>query len=113
MFAAVVIWEITSVNFCFDEYQGDVPDDQTAKERAASAQDFITVILVSEPFIDLVSAIALSSIYRAPLDVKSVYKIPVEDTRNWVGTFIVNGLTPFSWIALSATFWLWRKIITP
>lgn len=53
--------------------------------------------LVSVLLVDRFSAIALPSIYKAPLDVKSLHKVPVEDRRHCGGNFVWHFLAQSSW----------------
>lgn len=43
------------------------------------------------------SAIILCCVYRSPLDIKSVHKIPANDNRHCGGAFVVHVLAPLSW----------------
>lgn len=53
--------------------------------------------LVFGLWVDVLSAFSLSLIYRSPLDIKSVHKIPSNDMRHCGGSVIVHSLAPFSW----------------
>lgn len=92
---AMVVYEIASLDVCFDENIGD--DDDTPEENAESVQTWTVIVLVYGLWVDLFSAIALSVIYQSPLDIKSAHKIPPTDTRNLKMTAIINFLVPFTW----------------
>lgn len=100
-----VVSEVRSVQVCFDAVVVD--DDIVGRSYEANArmtQDWIIISLVYGLSMDVVSAMVLSAIYRAPLDMKSVHRIPPEDRRNFWGDFIKHFLAPlsFSLASLSA-----------
>lgn len=91
-----IIYEIVELDVCFEEKLTD-SDDDTAEENATTTRDWMLILLVVGLWVDVFSVIALSTIYRSPLDIKSAHKIPLGDTRNLKMTAIVNFLAPFSW----------------
>ncbi len=92
---AMVVYEIASLEVCFDENLGD--DDDTPENNAESVHFWTLVVLIYGLWIDVFSAVALSVIYQSPLDIKSAHKIPPTDTRNMKMTAIINFLVPFTW----------------
>lgn len=76
---------------------GDDDDDTDVDAHAETTYHWILFSLIFGLWADVTSAVILSVIYRSPLDIKSVHKIPADDDRNCGGTFIVLFLAPFSW----------------
>lgn len=105
--AAVVLFEISKLSVCFDAYVADDDDwqDTDDVEKAIDSDATSTYVLtmftlVFGFWVELLSTIALSVIYRSPLDVKSVHKIPPDDLRHCGASIIVNFLAPFSWATI-------------
>lgn len=101
--AAVVISEIWQLSVCFHEFVFEADDDDNL-DFEAHLPSIAQITRGLEMFTlffglwtEIVSAIGLSLIYRSPLDIKSVHKIPPEDMRHCGGTAIVYFLAPFSW----------------
>lgn len=105
--AGVVIFEISKLSVCFDGYVGD-DDDMHDTDNLNAAIDSnatftygITMFtLVFGFWVELLSTFALSTIYRSPLDIKSVHKVPPDDLRHCGASIIVNFLAPFSWAVI-------------
>ena len=82
--AAVVISEIAQLDICFDEAVEDVDVDgiSSAEQEEEIAEDasltngLMMFTLIFGLWVEVFSATALSLIYRSPLDIKSVHKIP-------------------------------------
>lgn len=105
--AAVVLFEISKLSVCFDEYVGDDDDWQDTDDvekaidsDAAWTYGYTMFTLVFGFWVELLSTIALSVIYRSPLDIKSVHKVPPDDLRHCGASIIVNFLAPFSWATI-------------
>lgn len=106
--ASVVISELAELNVCFAEYVGNVDDDdltsgeiEDRKNYEASVTNGVMMFtLIFGLWVDVFSALTLSLIYRSPLDIKSVHKIPYDDVRNCGGMVIVFFLAPFSWAVI-------------
>lgn len=92
---AVVVSEIAELSVCFDENLSD--DEDTPQENASSTYGWMMFSLILGLWVDVFSAVALSVIYRSPLDIKSAHKIPPGDMRNCGGTAMINFLAPFFW----------------
>lgn len=93
--AAVLITEMSSLRVCSD---GSVSvDDDFHEDIAILAHDVSMLALVFAFWVEALCAVALSSVYRTPLDIKSAYKVPSDDARNCGALVIVNFLAPFSW----------------
>lgn len=110
MTACSVISEVASLEVCFQSYAGyddDYDWDDTSGSSGYYQSDeevtefFTTFSLVFGLWVDVISAVVLSAIYRTPLDIKSVHKIPVVDRRNRGANFIIYFLAPFAWSMLS------------
>ncbi|CAM9512885.1 unnamed protein product [Ectocarpus fasciculatus] len=93
---AVVASEIGELSVCFEENL-DEDDDDAPEENASEAYGRLLFILVLGLLVDFVSAVLLSLVYRSPLDIKSVHKIPPGDMRHCGGTCLVHFVAPFSW----------------
>lgn len=106
--AAVVISEIAQHDICFDETIGDIDDDAISSaereeevDRQASITNGVMIFtLIFGLWVEVFSATTLSLIYRSPLDIKSVHKIPSDDMRTCGASVIVNFLAPFSWATI-------------
>lgn len=92
---AVVVSEIAQADVCFSENLDD--DDNTPEENAENTYFYTMFSLILGLWVDVFSAVILSVIYRSPLDIKSVHKIPSGDMRSCGGTLMINFLAPFSW----------------
>lgn len=109
--AAVVISEMSKLDVCFDDDLEDSDDPITddaeraaeIESAAASTQGILLTILIFGLWVDVFSAVALSMIYRSPLDIKSVNKILPNDMRHCGGSVMVHFLAPLSW-AIIYTF---------
>ena len=103
--AAVVISEIAQLDICFDEAVEDVDVDgiSSAEQEEEIAEDasltngLMMFTLIFGLWVEVFSATALSLIYRSPLDIKSVHKIPSDDMRSCGASVIIHFLAPFSW----------------
>lgn len=93
--AVVVFSEISGLVVCSDDNLGD--DDYIPENTGVIVYVVFWFTLAFGLFVDVVSAVVLSMVYKSPLDMKSVHKIPVGDMRGCGGVAIVHFLTPFSW----------------
>lgn len=104
--ATVVIYEMSKLSICFDEFVGDDDWQDTDNRENAIESDATTTYvytmftLVFGFWVELLSTVALSVIYRSPLDIKSVHKVPPDDLRHCGASIIVNFLAPFSWATI-------------
>ena len=94
--AVAAIYEITQLSVCFDEKLDD--DDGTPEENESIVLDNMMGSLTLCLFVDIASAVFLSTIYGQPFDIKHVHKIPDNDPATYgCGTCIVHSLAPFTW----------------
>ena len=108
--AAVVISEISKLDVCFDEDLEDSNPDadsetqaEAVEKSASSVYALMVMTLIFGLWVDVFSAFALSAIYKMPLDIKSVHKVPPNDMRHCGGSVMVHFLAPLSW-AIIYTF---------
>eukprot|EP00903_Cladosiphon_okamuranus_P017846 g16424.t1 len=95
--AAVVVSEIRGVNVCFDDNLSS-EDDDSAEDVAFETFHLTMFLLVFGLLVDVSSAVILSAIYRSPLDIRSVHKIPAQDMRgSFAACVIVKAVTPLVW----------------
>lgn len=91
-----IVTEIMELDVCFDENLAD--DDDTPQQKANETYHSLLVSLVFGLLVDVFSAVSLSVIYRSPLDIKSVHKIPREATwTTKTAICIVTFLAPLFW----------------
>lgn len=84
--AVVLITEMSSLREC---------------DGGAEIAYYVSILALVFAFcVEFLTAVALSCIYRSPLDIKSVYKIPPSDIRNCGASVIVNFVAPFSWAVI-------------
>lgn len=103
-----IAFEISTLSVCFDEYVSSADDTSLESTEVAELLAYeanrtyiiVMFVLIFGLVVELVSAIVLSRIYRSPLDIKSVHKIPSDDLRNCGGNMMVFFLAPFSWAVI-------------
>ena len=106
--AGVLISEITQLDICFDGFVDDVDDDgiSSAEREEEIASDasitngIMMFTLIFGLWVEVFSATTLSLIYRSPLVIKSVHKIPSDDMRSCGASVIIHFLAPFSWAVI-------------
>lgn len=99
---AGIVYEIAGLEeVCIDWSDDDINeqefDDEDDDTEAITTYDWLMLTLIIGLWVDVFSAVSLSAVYRSPLDIKSAYKIPPEDSRNSRMLAIINFLAPFSW----------------
>ncbi len=99
---AGIVYEIAGLEkVCIDWSDDDISeqefDDEEDDTEGITSYDWMMMTLIIGLWVDVFSAVSLSAVYRSPLDIKSAYKIPPEDSRNSRMMAIVHFLAPFSW----------------
>ena len=100
--------EIATLGVCFDDYVSGVGEPSLESTEVAELMDYeanqtydiVRFVLIFGLVVEVVSAVVLSRIYRSPLDIKSVHKIPPDDLRSCGGNMMVFFLAPFSWAVI-------------
>lgn len=96
---AVVLFEISRVDDCFDDVTERQAGATTEIERNAEASlRFLEIaILIFGLVTELVSGVVLCFVYGSPLDIKSLRKIPPRHVPTVEASVVVNLVAPFSW----------------
>lgn len=93
---------------CFDDKYGN-GDDNFARTRTrkrdshnttAHTKDTVFFTLMFGLVVEIIFAVVLSFTYRSPLDIKSVYHIPLEAFLSCGDYLLVFVLAPFSWAVI-------------
>lgn len=104
--AGAVGLEIGQLDVCFDEQFGhvdfDIPTEyfkwvEHQEYSTAFTKNIVIAALAFGLAVEVLSGIVLSRVYRSPLDIKSVHKIPPGDLRSMLGNTFLFFLAPFSW----------------
>lgn len=96
-----VIYELESLDLCFVE--GETYRNSFGFEDAGHAKDvegLVVAALWLGVVYEMLSALALSTIYSSPLDAKSAHKVPPNDNRGHCARLFLRFLTPCVWGAL-------------
>lgn len=88
----VIIYELSSLNVCFDGYEGYDDDDYEDLEDDGTESTF-KAALVFGLVMEIIILFSLSIIYRSFLDGKSAYLIPRDSTHCW-GSFVARVFVP-------------------
>ena len=97
---AVVLFEISRVDDCFDdvtERRAGATTENIERNTEASLRFVVIAILVFGLVTELVSGVVLCFVYGSPLDIKSLRKIPPRHVPTVEAAVVVNLVAPFSW----------------
>lgn len=103
-----IVFEMATLGVCFDDYVSMYQETSMESTEIAELMDVkakatyyvVLSVLTFGLVVEIVSALVLSSVYRSPLDIKCVHKIPPDDLRSCGGTMIIFFLAPFSWAVI-------------
>lgn len=97
--AAVVIFEMSQVDGCFDDVTERQANEMAEIERdtEASLRFLVMAILAFGLVTEFVAAAVLCFVYASPLDIKSLRKIPPKHVPTSAASVVVNLVAPLSW----------------
>lgn len=108
--AGAVCFEIYElVDVCFDEKFGQVDFhiriesfewEEHQEYPTASTKYIVITALAFGLAVEVLSGIVLSRVYKSPLDIKSVHRIPPNDLRGMLANTFRFILPPFSWAVI-------------
>ncbi|CAM9718896.1 unnamed protein product [Scytosiphon promiscuus] len=90
---AIIIYEISHLDVCFDGNEDDDLADDDDEENAAYTRNLFVVALACGLVMEIVPFLSLSIIHRSLLDAKSAHKVPKGSSHCW-SSFIARVFVP-------------------